>query len=163
MNSAEQAASLVPAGSQPAVLIGHGKHQAMAEAIVMSVTLATRCDKTYLHRIPHLHAARRQELFEQGAEVQANIVTFIAAGHETTANALTWTWHLLSQHPDAEARLHAELDSVLGGRSPSPDDLPRLAWTRAVMAESMRLRPPSAVEVPRAARNVSAASTSAQS
>ncbi|HZS59652.1 MAG TPA: cytochrome P450 [Gemmatimonadaceae bacterium] len=70
------------------------------------------------------------------------VVTILMAGHETTAVALSWTWYLLSQHPEAEAKLHAELDVVLGGRVPTADDLPRLTYTRHVLAESMRLYPP---------------------
>jgi len=69
-------------------------------------------------------------------------MTIFLAGHETTANALTWTWYLLSQHPDVEARFHAEIDLVLGGRLPTADDLVALPYTRMVLAESMRLYPP---------------------
>src|SRR5262249_35805942 len=68
--------------------------------------------------------------------------TLFLAGHETTANALAWSGHLLALHPEAGARLHAELDGVLAGRDPEADDLPRLPYTRAVLAESMRLYPP---------------------
>jgi cytochrome P450 len=64
------------------------------------------------------------------------------AGHETTANSLAWTWFLLSQAPDVEARLHAELAEVLGGRLPTLDDVPNLAYTRAVFEEAIRLYPP---------------------
>jgi cytochrome P450 len=64
------------------------------------------------------------------------------AGHETTANSLAWTWFLLSQAPDAEQRLHAELDAVLGGRTPTLDDVPNLIFTRAVFEEAIRLYPP---------------------
>ena len=64
------------------------------------------------------------------------------AGHETTANSLAWTWFLLSQSPDAEARVHAELREVLGGRLPTLEDVPRLIFTRAVFEEAMRLYPP---------------------
>jgi cytochrome P450 len=64
------------------------------------------------------------------------------AGHETTANSLAWTWFLLSQAPDVEARLHAELADVLEGRLPTLDDLPRLVYTRAVFEEAIRLYPP---------------------
>jgi len=64
------------------------------------------------------------------------------AGHETTANSLAWTWYLLSQAPAAEARLHAELDEVLGRRLPTLDDVPRLVFTRAVFEEAIRLYPP---------------------
>jgi cytochrome P450 len=64
------------------------------------------------------------------------------AGHETTANSLAWTWYLLSQAPEVEARLHAELDRVLGGRVPTLADVPRLIYTRAVFDEAIRLYPP---------------------
>src|SRR5262249_42899768 len=60
------------------------------------------------------------------AQVRDEAITIFLAGHETTANALAWTWYLLSQNPEAEARLHAELDAVLGGRAPTVEDLPRL-------------------------------------
>ena len=63
------------------------------------------------------------------------------AGHETTANTLAWTWFLLSQHPEAEARLHAELDAVLGGRPPTVADLPRLPYTESVINETLRVYP----------------------
>jgi cytochrome P450 len=75
-------------------------------------------------------------------QVRDEALTLFLAGHETTAVALTWTWYLLSQNPDAEERLHAELDSVLAGRAPTPDDFGRLRYTEAVFAESMRLYPP---------------------
>lgn len=69
-------------------------------------------------------------------------ITLFLAGHETTANALTWTWYLLSQHPEVEARFHQEVDTVLGGRLPTTEDLSKLPYTRMVMSESMRLYPP---------------------
>jgi cytochrome P450 len=64
------------------------------------------------------------------------------AGHETTANTLAWTWYLLSQAPEVEARLHAELDHVLDGRQPTLADLPQLTYTQAVIEETLRLYPP---------------------
>jgi cytochrome P450 len=75
-------------------------------------------------------------------QLRDEALTIFLAGHETTANALTWTWYLLSQHPEAEARLHAELDSALGGRRPTFEDLQHLPYARMVLAESMRLYPP---------------------
>lgn len=75
-------------------------------------------------------------------QVRDEAMTLFLAGHETTALALTWAWYLLSQNPEAEARLHAELDEVLGGRLPCFDDLPALRYTRMVMAETLRLYPP---------------------
>ena len=75
-------------------------------------------------------------------QLRDEALTIFLAGHETTANALTWTWYLLSQHPEVEKRLHAEVDAVLGERLPAIDDLPRLAYTEMVLHESMRLYPP---------------------
>jgi cytochrome P450 len=75
-------------------------------------------------------------------QVRDEALTLLIAGHETTANALTWTWYLLSQNPAVEALMHAELDRVLGGRPPSFDDVPRLPYTTGVFAESLRLFPP---------------------
>jgi cytochrome P450 len=69
-------------------------------------------------------------------------MTLFLAGHETTANALSWTFYLLSQNPEAEAKLHKELDTVLGSRGPTFEDIPRLAYTEMVVSESMRLFPP---------------------
>lgn len=69
-------------------------------------------------------------------------MTLLLAGHETTSNALTWTWYLLSQHPEVEAKLHAELDRELAGRSPSFEDLACLTYTEMVFAEVLRLYPP---------------------
>lgn len=74
-------------------------------------------------------------------QIRDEAMTIFLAGHETTANALTWTWYLLSQHPDVEARFHTELDS-LGDRLPTPEDFARLPYTRMILAESMRLYPP---------------------
>jgi cytochrome P450 len=75
-------------------------------------------------------------------QLRDEITTLLLAGHETTANALTWTWYLLAQHPDVLARLQAELASVLGERLPTAEDLPRLVYTEQVLSEAMRLYPP---------------------
>ena len=75
-------------------------------------------------------------------QLRDEAMTIFLAGHETTANALTWTWYLLSQNPDVEAKLHAEIDQVLGERLPAVEDVARLRYTEMVLAESMRLYPP---------------------
>jgi cytochrome P450 len=75
-------------------------------------------------------------------QVRDEALTLLIAGHETTANALTWTWYLLSQNPEVEARMHAEIDRVLGGESPAFDDVQRLPYTTGVFAEALRLYPP---------------------
>jgi cytochrome P450 len=84
------------------------------------------------------------------AEVRDELVTMVIAGHETVASSLTWTLYLLARHPQAQARLHAELDDVLAGREPGWDDLARLPWTRAVVDEALRLYPPAWVVTRRA-------------
>jgi len=75
-------------------------------------------------------------------QVRDEVMTIFLAGHETTAVALSWTWYLLAQHPDADARLADELRHVLGGRAPSVADLPRLRYAGMAVTESMRLYPP---------------------
>jgi len=75
-------------------------------------------------------------------EVRDEVVIIFLAGHDTTALALTYTFYLLSQHPEVEAKLHDELQRVLGGRAPIHDDLANLPYTRMVIEESMRLYPP---------------------
>jgi len=75
-------------------------------------------------------------------QLRDEVLTVFVAGHETTATALAWTWCLLAQHPEALSRLQQELDEVLQGREPTVADLPKLAWTRAVFDEALRLYPP---------------------
>jgi len=118
-----------------------------------------RLDAT-IYRIIHEHRARgidRGDLLsmlllaqdEEGdsggmtdLQVRDEAMTIFLAGHETTANALTWSWYLLSQNPDAEARLHEELKAVLAGQLPTLDHVPRLRYTEMVFSEAMRLYPP---------------------
>jgi len=75
-------------------------------------------------------------------QLRNEIAVMMFAGHETTAATLAWAFYLLSQNPAAEAKLHAELDSVLAGRAPTLDDLPRLPYTRLVVDETLRMYPP---------------------
>lgn len=75
-------------------------------------------------------------------QVRDEVLTLLLAGHETTANALSWTFYLLAQHPDVTATLREEYRRVLQGRPPAVDDLPHLAYNRMVIEESMRLYPP---------------------
>ena len=75
-------------------------------------------------------------------QVRDQTVTMFAAGHETTAVALTWTCYLLSVHPEIQARFHAELDAVLGGRPPTLADLPNLPLTDQILTEALRIYPP---------------------
>ena len=75
-------------------------------------------------------------------QLRDQVLTIFLAGYETVANALSWTWMLLGQNPAAEAKLHEELHSVLGGRLPNMEDLSQLRYSQMVLAESMRLYPP---------------------
>ena len=75
-------------------------------------------------------------------QIRDEMMTMLLAGHDTTALMLTYTWYLLSQHPAVERRLHAELDSVLGGDTPTAADARQLEYTEQVLNEAMRLYPP---------------------
>lgn len=75
-------------------------------------------------------------------EIHDQVITVMAAGTETVAGTLTWVFYLLSQHPEVEAALYAEIDSVLGGRAPHWDDLPSLSLTDRIISETLRLHPP---------------------
>jgi cytochrome P450 len=84
---------------------------------------------------------------EQGSQMsdeqlRDEVMTLFLAGHETTANALAWTWYLLAQHPEIEARLFQEIGDVLHGKVPTAIDVMRLTYTEMVVKESMRLYPP---------------------
>ena len=75
-------------------------------------------------------------------EVRDQVMTILLAGHETTATSIAWTFHLLGQHPEALEAMRAEADTVLNGRVPTHEDVPRLVWARQVYEESLRLYPP---------------------
>jgi cytochrome P450 len=94
-----------------------------------------------------LMLARDEETGEAMTDEQLRdeVLTMLVAGHETTATTMSWVWALLEQHPHVEAKLHAELDAVLGGRLPTAGDVPRLGYTRMVVEEAMRLYPPAYV------------------
>ena len=74
-------------------------------------------------------------------QVRDEVMTIFLAGHETSANALAWSWYLLAQHPDVETQFHAEVDT-LGGRRPGMDDVPSLPLTGRIFAEALRIYPP---------------------
>ncbi|HZC42686.1 MAG TPA: cytochrome P450, partial [Acidobacteriaceae bacterium] len=75
-------------------------------------------------------------------QLRDEVITIFLAGYETVANALTWTWYLLSENPLAAERMQCEIDEALQGRLPTLEDIPRLRYTEMVFAESMRLYPP---------------------
>ncbi len=88
--------------------------------------------------------AKDEETGEQmdDRQLRDEVMTMMLAGHETTSTALSWTWYLLSQHPEEERKLHAELSSVLSGRAPTFENISHLPYTRMILEESMRLYPP---------------------
>lgn len=94
--------------------------------------------------LDHLLALRDEEgrRLLTDEEIRDEAITLMLAGHETTAQALTWTWMLLAQHPDAAERMRAELREVLAGERPSARDVARLEYTQAVFREALRLYPP---------------------
>lgn len=87
-------------------------------------------------------------------QLRDEVMTMLLAGHETTALALSWAWFLLATHPEAQQKLHAELDNTLGGRLPSAADIGQLPYTNMIVREAMRLYPPAWVISRRAAENV---------
>jgi cytochrome P450 len=76
------------------------------------------------------------------AQLRDEVMTFLLAGHETTAIALTWTWYLLAEHPEANEKVRAECQEAVGSKNPQYQDLERLIYTRMVFHEAMRLYPP---------------------
>ena len=97
-------------------------------------------------------AASPQRTAESEQSLRDQVITIFLAGYETVANALSWTWYLLSQNPECERRFHEEIDLELQGRNPAYEDVPRLRYVEMVLAESMRLYPP-AWAMGRQARN----------
>jgi cytochrome P450 len=92
-----------------------------------------------------LLAARDEEGRMTDRQVRDEAMTLFLAGHETTALALSWAWYLLGQHPEVEAKLAAEVESVVGSRDPTVDDCPRLKYAEMIALEAMRLYPPAYV------------------
>ncbi len=78
-------------------------------------------------------------------QLRDEVITFIGAGVETSAQALSWTWYLLDSYPEVADRIQAELRTVLGTRPPTPEDLPHLSYCRMVLDEALRLYPPAAI------------------
>lgn len=98
------------------------------------------------HNLVSLLAAAMPETTDEpnalAAHLRDEVLTLLLAGHETTANALSFTWWLLAHHPMVAAKLHAELDQTLSGRLPTLADVEQLPYTRMVFAEALRLYPP---------------------
>ncbi len=115
------------------------------DGIVYGLIEARRRETDHGHDLLSMLMQARDEETGEGLsdrELRDEMVTFLAAGHETTANALTWMWYLLSTHPEVARRLHVELALVFGGRTPTLHDVARLKYTTMVVKEAMRLYPP---------------------
>jgi cytochrome P450 len=121
-------------------LIAEHRKSAVDKGDLLSMLLASKYETDDPPTQTH------QQTGMSDSQIRDEVLTIFLAGYETVANALTWTWYLLSQNPEVEAKLHAELDAVLGTgnqqRLPTLADYPSLRYTEQVFAESMRLYPP---------------------
>ncbi len=116
-------------------------HAILDRAIARSPRAPTGAAVTILDRLRKARGENGVAVLDlQG--LHEEVATILTAGQETTANMLSWVWYLLSQAPEVEARLHAEIDRVLGERPPSLADVGQLVYTRAIVEETMRLYPP---------------------
>ena len=109
--------------------------------VIASMRIKTDKEASVIHRLLNVQDKDTGAQLDDEA-VRNEVAVLFMAGHETTANTLAWMWYLLSQAPDVEAKLHAELDSVLGDRPPALADIPNLVYARAVLDETLRLYPP---------------------
>jgi len=120
------------------------KFRSLAKLVAGLIERRRREKEEHFDYIAMLMSARDKDSGEPMAERQLidEVLTLVVAGHETTASGLNWTWYLLSQHPDAEARLHAELDAVPDEAAPGLPQMEQLAYTQQVINEALRLYPP---------------------
>ena len=113
------------------------------DAVVYRMIEAHRRERTATGSLLDMMLAASPDRSEAAEKsLRDQVITIFLAGYETVANALSWTWYLLSQNPDCERRFHAEIDRELHGRTPTYDDIPLLRYVEMVLAESMRLYPP---------------------
>ena len=120
------------------------KFRSLTKLVAGLIERRRREKEEHFDYVAMLMTARDKDSGEPMSERQLidEILTLVVAGHETTASGLNWTWYLLSQHPEAEARLHAELDAYPDEPAPSLPDMERLAYTQQVINEALRLYPP---------------------
>lgn len=122
-----------------------GRALQFMDSLIYDLVAARRRSATQHDDLLNLLLQARDEESGMGLsdqELRDEALTIFAAGHETTANALAWTWYLLATHPEVKTLFHAEVDQILHRRTPTADDLHRLPYTRAIFDESLRLYPP---------------------
>ena len=113
------------------------------DAVVYRMIAAHRRRNSYGTSLLELMLAASPDRDTTGEQsLRDQVITIFLAGYETVANALSWTWYLLSQNPECERRFHDEIDRELQGRLPTFDDVPRLRYVEMILAESVRLYPP---------------------
>jgi cytochrome P450 len=140
-------------------LPGHSRFReglAKLDAVLNKMILERRAKPGQGDLLARMLAAQDVEGDGQGMndrQLRDEAMTLFLAGHETTAQALSFTWYLLAQHPEIEAKLWEELGQVLGDRPPTSEDYPKLPYTRKVLSESMRLYPPAWIIARNAQRN----------
>ena len=133
------------------------RSSAELDRIVLTLIEERRRERSERNDVLSLLLAERDEesgLAPSDTQVRDEVMTLFLAGHETTANALTWTWYLLATHPAVEERMHREIETVVGSRSPELADIARLTFTGKVLRESLRLYPPAWIIGRRALRDV---------
>jgi cytochrome P450 len=120
------------------------KFRSLAKLVAGLLERRRREPEEHFDYVAMLMGARDKDTGQPMAERQLidEVLTLVVAGHETTASGLNWTWYLLSQHPDIEARLHAELDAAPAEPAPSLQQMEQLAYTQQVVNEALRLYPP---------------------
>lgn len=112
-----------------------------AKASLSAVTEALLKNPQHERALIHILKQNNDGKFTD-EQIHAHALTFLLAGHETTALLLAWCWDLLAHHPEAQAKLQTEADAILGKRLPAPDEIEKLAYARAVVKETLRMRPP---------------------
>lgn len=121
------------------------RSKALLDGVVLRLIESRRRSGATANDLLDLLLAARDEGSVTGMsdqQLKDEVITLLFAGHDTTAAALSWAWRLLATHPDVQEALHDETSALLGGRTPTADDLPRLPLATAVFEETLRLYPP---------------------
>ena len=109
---------------------------AVTEALLKNPQ-SEQAQRALIHILKENHSAQFTD-----EQIHAHVLTFLLAGHETTALLLAWCWDMLAHHPEVQTKLQAEVDSILGDRFPTPDDIQKLSYARMIVKETLRIRPP---------------------